>query len=275
MVVHFGAFMSRIKQVSPPSVGMLGIEPIRAALEYACFRLAPTADYERGDGHAVVLFPGLGSDEDFMGPLMQTCKRLGYACFHWGRGRNVGPAGKLVDWLDDLRREIDVMTDAHEAVTLLGWSLGGLYARELARAIPARVRQVITLGTPSTNIGDSSHAGWLYGMLGNRPVTIDRRIAKTLARPLPVPTTSIYSRSDGVVAWEACRIIPGALSENIEIESSHLGLVWHPETMRIIANRLAQPEGEWTPWKGTLQSGRRPMPAWCPRILRHSELPHP
>jgi hypothetical protein len=132
--------------------------------------------------------------------------------------------------------------------------------------MPARVRQVITLGTPSSNVSDATHVGWLYDKLGSAPVTIDRRLAKALARPLSVPTTSIYSRSDGVVAWEACRVAAGARAENIEIDSSHLGLVWHPEIMRIIADRLAQPEGTWARWKpgqGTTAESGAHAPQMC------------
>jgi pimeloyl-ACP methyl ester carboxylesterase len=80
------------------------------------------------------------------------------------------------------------MTGAHQAVTLLGWSLGGLYARELARVAPARIRQVITLGTPSTNISDSTHFGWLYETLGKNPVTLDATLAKALSRPCLCPS---------------------------------------------------------------------------------------
>lgn len=175
--------MSRIETVFPPSLGMLGIEPIRAALEYARYRLTSTARLERGDGHAVVLFPGLGGDDGFMRPLKETFERLGYACFHWGRGRNAGPVGDIAEWLSGLRREIDVMTRGHQSVTLLGWSLGGLYARELARAIPARVRQVITLGTPSSNISDCTLVGWLHNKLGKTSFTISRKLSMALARP--------------------------------------------------------------------------------------------
>jgi hypothetical protein len=135
-----------------------------------------------------------------------------------------------------------------QRVTLIGWSLGGLYAREIAKAIPARVRQVITLGSPIANVAHSTNVGWLYEMPNGGTTTIDSRLAKTLQTPPPVPTTSIYSRSDGVVAWKACIARRGAFTENIEVNSSHLGLVWHPDVMSIVANRLAQREGSWTPW---------------------------
>ena len=157
------------------------------------------------------------------------------------------------------------MSRHKERVTLIGWSLGGLYAREIAKVIPTRIRQVITLGSPLANVATSTHVGWLYEMLNGGTTTIDSRLAKTLRTPPPVPTTSIYSRSDGVVAWKACVAGRGAFTENIEVDSSHLGLVWHPDVMSIVANRLAQREGRWSPWiedmrtrgkRGSCDSGR-------------------
>ncbi len=231
--------------ISPPHLGMLAIEPFRAVFELAKGHFVDSEDPSSGDGHAVVLFPGLGADDTYMCPLAQHCQRLGYTCHPWGRGRNRGPCGEVDVWLRQLAVDIEEMVRGHrEPVTLIGWSLGGLYAREVAKALTRRVRQVITLGTPSANISESTNAGWLYKLLSGNPASVSRRLATTLKTPPPVPTISIYSRSDGVVAWEACRITPGPLAENIEVASSHLGLVWHPAVLSIIAQRLGQIDGE-------------------------------
>ena len=232
-----------------PSLGLLGMEPFRAMLELARLQLAMDGDARPGDGHAVVLFPGLGADAGAMRPLAQRCKRLGYACFDWGRGTNAGPEGDATSWIHALGEDVDALTHGHDTgITLIGWSLGGLYAREVAKVLSHRVRQVITLGTPTINVGDATHAGWLFELLSGTPKKVPADYARQLRQPPPVPTTSIYSRSDGVVAWKACRIAPGPLAQNIEVGSSHLGLVWHPEVMRIVANRLAQAPGAWQPW---------------------------
>jgi len=107
---------------------------------------------------------------------------------------------------------------------------------------------VITLGTPFASVARSTNVEWLFELLnGNMPI-VDGRIALRLRTPPPVPTTSIYSRSDGVVAWRACLTQPGSLSENVEVESSHLGLVWHPDVLRVVGDRLGQPRNRWRPW---------------------------
>jgi pimeloyl-ACP methyl ester carboxylesterase len=225
---------------------MLAIEPLRALLELARAHLAASDDHTPGDGQAVVLFP-LGADHSYMASLAKHCERLGYACHHWGRGRNTGPQGSVAAWLRELAADTDEIVRPHrQKVTLIGCSLGGLYAREVAKALPGRVRQVITLGTPSANVSDSTNVGWLYALLNGGSDAVSRSLAATLKAPPPVPTTSIYSRSDGVVAWEACRLTPGPLAENIEVDSSHLGLVWHPDVLRVVADRLGQVEGKWT-----------------------------
>ena len=185
-----------------PSLRLLGLEPLRAMLELARSQFADGSPTRTGDGHAVVLFPGLGADATALGPLKRRCEQLGYACFDWGRGTNAGPRGDASAWVRTLGDEIDTLTDGHDAgITLIGWSLGGLYAREIAKAMPRRVRQVITLGTPSQNLGDATHAGWLFELLSGGPKQVPAGYARELRTLPPVPTTSIYSRSDGVVAW--------------------------------------------------------------------------
>ena len=243
--------MSLASPSQSPHIGMLALEPVRALFEFARMQLADvTAGDARGDGHAVVLFPGLGADHRFMEPLARHCEQRGYDVQHWGRGRNTGPAGDPAKWLDALALEIEALfSPAHREATLVGWSLGGLYAREIAKALPHRVRQVITLGTPFARIANSTNVQWLYEILSGTSAAVDAGLARRIATPPPVPTTSIYSRSDGVVAWQACVARPSPLAQNIEIDSSHLGLIWHPDVLRIVADRLAQPRGQWKPWR--------------------------
>lgn len=232
-----------------PAMGMLTLEPLRAALEYARLRCADDDARPVGDGHAVVLFPGLGADHDFMAPLARFCERLGYTALHWGRGRNTGPTGDPLRWVRALADEVNERVGPrHREMTLIGWSLGGLYARQIAKSIAPRVRQVITLGTPFARLAGATNVEWLYELVNGRAGPIDRALERALRAPPPVPTTSIYSRSDGVVAWQACVGEPSPRAENIEVDSSHLGLVWHPDVFRIVADRLAQRPGRWRPW---------------------------
>ena len=244
-----------MRAIVRPHLGMLGMEPIRAMLEYARMRLMNDDGVASGDGHPVVFFPGLGTDFRFTTPLIQHCKRVGYVCHDWGRGINTGPAGNPLEWLRDLALETaHRVRDHQETVSLVGWSLGGLYAREVAKIIPHRVRQVITIGSPIARVAHSTNVGWLYQWLHGAPATVDRRLAKNLRTPPPVPTTSIYSRSDGVVAWKACLEAEGPMTENVEVDSSHLGLVWHPDVLAIVAERLSQTAGTWAPRRSSSSS---------------------
>lgn len=233
---------------SSPQWGLFGIEPLRALLEYAGLQCMDKSALPRGDGHPVVIFPGLAADGRSTGPLRDFCGELGYAAYDWDRGFNTGPHGDVDAWIDDLTDHVAALTAAHgESVSLVGWSLGGIYAREVAKTLPARrVRQVITIGTPFAGSGEQTNVGWIYRLLSGRSPSLGEALMVRLSSSPPVPTTSIYSRSDGVVAWQDC-VQPGNAphTENIEVDGSHCGLGWNPAVLAVIANRLSQPEGAW------------------------------
>ncbi|HEX4882634.1 MAG TPA: alpha/beta fold hydrolase, partial [Casimicrobiaceae bacterium] len=235
-----------VSRLEAPSLALLGVEPLRAAIEYAAMRVMARDALPRGDGHAVVVFPGLGAGARAMAPLQRHCAALGYVALDWGRGVNRGPDDDVEGWLARLADDVMRMVEEHPSpVTLLGWSLGGIYAREVAKRVPDRVRQVITIGTPLAGTPESTNAGWLYRLLKGRSHRVDASVVQALRVAPPVPTTSIYSRTDGVVPWQACRAAMGPCVENIEVKSSHLGLVCHPRVLGIVAERLAQPAGRW------------------------------
>jgi len=238
------------ESIPAPSLTLLGLEPVRAALEYVGARLMDRRSLPAGDGHPVVLFPGLAADKTAMGPLRNLCDDLGYTAYDWGRGFNTGPVGDIDEWIAELSSHVQSVACVHEQrVSLIGWSLGGIYAREIARIVPDAVRQVITLGTPFAGDGEATNVGWLYRMLSGQQPLVDDVLARRLRCTPPVPTTSIYSRSDGVVAWQACvEACEHAQAESIEVEASHIGLVWHPKAWSVIADRLALPEGQWRPY---------------------------
>jgi hypothetical protein len=141
-------------------------------------------------------------------------------------------------------------------VSLIGWSLGGIYAREVAKRLGAAARQVITLGTPFAGTADETNAVWLYRFLNGEHPPAETSLAQRVARPPRVPTTSIHTRSDGVVAWQAC-VQPGANShvENVEVLGSHCGLGWNPEVLEIIARKLSIHRG-WRPDQKLMRPGR-------------------
>jgi hypothetical protein len=125
--------------------------------------------------------------------------------------------------------------------------MGGIFAREMAREAPDDVRLVISLGSPVKGNPRASNAWRLYEALAGHSVDEARkRIDK---EPPPVPTTSVFSRSDGVVAWECTMESQGPTSESVEVLSSHCGIGFHPAALYVVADRLAQPEGTWAPFE--------------------------
>ena len=236
--------------VKRPSLTLLGAEPWRAAYEFLSHKLTRDGPPATGDGHPVLIFPGLGADGRSVGPLRKVCESLGYSAFDWGRGYNTGPQGDVDAWLGDLAdHSRGLLKDFDQTATLIGWSLGGLYARELAKLMQGRVRQVITIGTPFNADADHTNVGWLYRLLTSTTPAFDEDLSQRLRVAPPVPTTSIYSRSDGVVAWQSCRHpVRRADVQDIEIQGSHIGMGWNPSVLRVVADRLAQRPGDWKPF---------------------------
>ncbi len=176
----------------------------------------------RGDGHPVLVIPGWMASDRSTAILRGFLGTLGYRTHGWNLERNEGPTPEIQEGL--VRRLSEIRQRGGHTVSLIGWSLGGIYARELARRYPSDVRQVITLGSPFRGVGERF-----------RPA-------------LSVPATAIYSRTDGVVAWQRCIDDRGPRRENIEVDSSHIGMGHHPRVLLIIADRLAQREGQWRPF---------------------------
>jgi pimeloyl-ACP methyl ester carboxylesterase len=143
----------------------------------------------------------------------------------------------------------DLLTGIHEQtgrkVSLVGWSLGGIYARDLALQLPDMVRAVITLGSPFANDIRATNATRLYEALSGETVDDNPEIREAIAGDLPVPATSIYSRTDGIVNWHTSLLRPSRTAENIEVHfASHIGLGVNPAALWAVADRLAQAEGE-------------------------------
>jgi len=230
-------------KVKAPSKLLLGLEGGRAWLEYAATiaTLPLLHSAPRGDGHSVVIFPGLAASELSTLTLRDYLARQGYAPHDWGLGTNLGPREGVLDGCLELVKKL--RKNSGRKVSLIGWSLGGIYAREMAKAVSEDVRCVITLGTPFKGSPRATNAWRVYEMAsGERVDSIDH---EHFASPPPVPTTSIFSRTDGVVAWQCSVERETATTENIEVEASHIGLGAHPAVIYAIADRLAQPEGAW------------------------------
>jgi hypothetical protein len=236
------------ERLRPPSKTLMFLEG-RAISELGAFlgalpllSLAP-----RGDGHPVLVLPGLVASDASTRPLRSFLKNRGYAASGWRQGRNLGLRPGVQHAMIDLVKEL---SDTHgRKVSLVGWSLGGLYARQLAKMMPERVRQVITLGSPFAAGPKATNAWRVYEMAsGRRADQGDARFGGSLSGTPPVPTTAIFSRTDGICAWQGCKEKTSSTSESIEVESSHCGMGHHPAVVYAVADRLAQPEGQWKPF---------------------------
>lgn len=184
----------------------------------------------KGDGHPVLVLPGMLADDGSTFVLRRYLKMLGYQVHPWKLGRNWGPSTEI---RDGIRARFKELSERYKRrVSIVGWSLGGIYAREIAREYPSLTRQVITLGSPF---------GAGYRIDGEPSPELAARL-----RPAPpVPCTAIYSKTDGVVPWEACLEIEGPQTDNIEVDASHIGMGVNALVLWAVADRLAQPEGNW------------------------------
>jgi pimeloyl-ACP methyl ester carboxylesterase len=237
--------LARLDSSHPsPSLSLLATEPGRAFLDYlgSHFAQAPLA---QGDGHPVIVYPGLGAGAWSTGRLRESLIGAGFDARDWGFGQNTGPKGSIPDWLAQMRNAVDAVRDeTGREVSLVGWSLGGIYAREIGRDAPHLVRQVVTLGSPFAATPGATRAGWLYRLLNHAKP--ESSYTKRLKQALPVPSTSIYSKSDGVVPWQGCLQADAKDAENVEVDGvSHLGMGTNRKVLAIVADRLGQPEGRW------------------------------
>lgn len=232
----------------PPHPVLVALE-LRAPFEAAATVLAAPllATTPRGDGHTVVVLPPFGAADQFTFPLRLFLRNRNLTPQHWGNPEVLG-LHRLVTVA------VDRVKDAAEAsggkVSLVGHSLGGVYAREIARYAPELVRQVITLGSP---FHADMKANWVWPMFENMTGTqvdaLPDDFMAQLGHAPPVPTTSIFSRTDGVVSWRTCIDHSEGQVQNLEVVSSHVGLPTNAAAMYLVGERLSQPEDGWEPFR--------------------------
>ena len=242
-----------------PSRALTWLEPARAAGELAALLPASPflASAPRGDGHTVLVLPGFMATDASTGVLRAYLRSRGLRPEPWGLGRNLGFARMR----DALHEQFLSLSDAvGERVSVVGWSLGGLLGRSLARHHPERIRTLVALGSPLNGHPGDTAVGRLYARVNpdvRARFAALRRSGDVLAPPVDVPSTAIYSRSDGVVPWPMAREIRSERAESIRVVASHLGLGVNAAVLYAVADRLAQADGAWRPFK---------PPAWS-RIL--------
>lgn len=213
----------------------------------------------RGDGHPVLVLPGLVASDLSTRVLRRYLRERGYYVHGWKLGRNLGLRQGVEKAIFE---RLDAINQRHgQKVSVVGWSLGGLYARVLGKHNPGQVRSVITLGSPFAGSPRSTNAWrvyeWTSGQKSDDPLAHER-----LRGQLTMPSTSIYSKTDGIVAWPSSIDVETPISENIEVFASHLGLGVNPAVLYAVADRLAQPEGAWKPFdRSGVRSLIYPKPA--------------
>ena len=234
----------------------------------------------------MLVLPGFTASDDSTRPLRRLLRDKGYSIHGWGLGANVGPHPHVID---GLHRRLTELADRYGTpVSVVGWSLGGIYARELARddpelesaswshwRVPYRFRT-----------GDRGHTSELYAAVAPQHDPFPGRATAEEDRPpLPVPSTSIYTRSDGIVRWQACVEPIGPSRENIEVPGTHNGLGFNVAALYAVADRLNQPPGTWEPFVAPLSlramfpppsSGRQRSTAadvLSPNGVRHRRRP--
>lgn len=196
----------------------------------------------RGTGDPVLTLPGLGFGDSSMAPLRAFLRSRGYRVKGWGLGVNRGNVDRLLPRVVEMTARFADESDA--PVHLVGWSLGGLLARETAREIPLAVERIITLGTPVIGGPRYTAAATLYKSRGYDLEAIEAEMERRIRQPLPVPVVAIHARKDGIVDWRAC-VDPNPGVENIGVSTTHTGLLLNPEVYRIVARRLAEPRSAW------------------------------
>ena len=235
---------------SPPSPWFSAAELVRASSEAATLiGLWPFLDQlPSGDGHPVFVLPGFAAGDGSTWLLRRFLVQKNYRAIPWRLGTNTG-SPELQERL--VRRMVRLQRTYREPISIIGQSLGGVFARELARRFPQAVRQVITLGSPfGATSADSTNPMVLRLFEQLSGLTIDQMRdmmpgGETPTEAVGVPCTSVFSRSDGVVQWQACVEAESPTTENVEVVASHSGMSMNAVVFDIVADRLAQPAGRW------------------------------
>ena len=194
-----------------------------------------------GDGRTIMVIPGLFTSDLRTAGLRRVLRKAGYHAHGWGLGRNMPIRADLLERLDG--RLDDLQSRAEGPVTLIGWSLGGLVAREYAKHAPDRIGAVVTLGSPFSGDPRDNRAWRAYELVADHkvdavPIGGDRRI-----KPL-VPTTAIWSSRDGIIPPHAARGLPGERDAEFEVRCGHFALSSAPDAIEAVLRALRSEGGE-------------------------------
>lgn len=245
-----------------PSMLHQAFELARAARDATLYMALPMTHkmVPQGDGHPVLVLPGFLTNDSATGALRSWIQRIGYEAEAWEGPTNFGPSDKV---MDHLHKRFEDVWEKHgrKPVSIVGWSLGGVYAAELARRYPDKIRSVVTLGSPHSLVEEFRANGNDITKTGEQvpgalkavfnflnPDGVEPEKHFSAAQDFKVPVTSVYTPYDGIVHWTSSILKENAKTENIEIDTSHLGLGFSLQGMTVIADRLAQPKKGWKPF---------------------------
>lgn len=236
------------EKITAPSLLLFATDTGRAALDLGSYFIGKPW-YNRlpkGNGQPVVILPGFMASDASSFLIRKFLNNQGFEAYPWNLGRNYGGVEYVIRAIES----IEELKHKHDSkVSLVGWSLGGVYAREIARRHPELIEQVITLGSPFGGLTENNNAAWFYEFISGRKVSdVDPDFLAALPEPPPVPSTAVFSKFDGIVSWKVCMEKESPKTQNIEVLCSHTGYGLSAPIMMILADRLAQQSGTWNPF---------------------------
>lgn len=226
------------RALRPPSLRrFLGEGLSVAVVPRLLLALPRLSRFPRGHGEPVLLLPGFGAGDASNAALNAMLRFLGYRVHGWGLGLNRGNVEALLPKVEERVRTI--REHAGMPLRLVGWSLGGVLAREVARDAPELVDRVVTMGTPVVGGPKYTRVGATYRAAGFDVDEIERKIDARYAVPIRVPVTAIYCKGDGIVDWRACIDHRTTGVEHVEVRATHFSLGFDPKVLEIVADRLS------------------------------------
>ncbi len=225
------------EKIKKPSVFLHLTEIFRAVYEWikGALFLNTVSVQNIGRGQVVLVIPGLISTDALTVILRKYLQKLGFKVFGWEMGINLG----RLESVHELVQKVEKMAELHQQkIIVVGWSMGGIFAREVAKGTPNTVKKVITIGSPFANVEAPNWAKSIFDLV-NKGIEIDSAVIAQIPSPAPVPTVALYSKRDGIVPWQACmEIVEDDTHQNIEIGGSHLGMGANPNTIQVVAANL-------------------------------------
>lgn len=226
--------------VAAPGIGLL-MRETRVIAEIGRYYLRPidVSECEQGCGQPIMVIPGFGASDRHTKPLRKSLNDLGFAAHGWDQGYNWGMRPQVRQALE---KRLDELNQRHGSkVALAGWSLGGVFVREMARYTPDKVSMVFTMGSPINGHPNANNVARLFNLMNrNRKVDADMEGFQKRRVPPPVPCVAIHSKTDGIVAWQCAREVAAPNTENIEVKGTHFGMACNPQVIKAISSRLAR-----------------------------------